>query len=1691
MQQSKQRLLAICSAAVMAAGGLALPLTAGLPTADAEEEKPLFWNTDYSFEERAADLVSRLTLTEKVSQLGNSTPAIPRLGIPKYGYWNEGLHGVANTKKGEGQFATSFPYSIAMAASWDPALIEAIGSASGDEARAYSNKGLRDLSYWCPTINMSRDPRWGRNHEGYGEDNYLTTQIATGFVNGYQGAADNTPYLKVISTLKHYAANNSEYNRENGSSSVSNVYLRDYFTRSFKGVIQNTDINSVMSAYNMVNHVPSSGNTYLLDTLLRKTFGFDGFVVSDCGAIRIISAVTNHHWRPSDWGLSGYEKYEDADGYVTEEGSVALCLAAGCDMDCGNTYPNKAVAAVNAGILDEDTIDRALTRIFTARMKTGEFDPTEKVAYRGDDYSWDKQIESDDHVKLAEDSATETIVMMKNEAPKGSGDNTPILPLDKNAMQKVVMVGPLAQQNVLGGYSGTPSDKNLSTPQQGVEKFVDKSKITYISGKSASSNAYMCNMAEITITKENGSKVVLKPTDASSYTGCELEGTNNFRFIQPDAVIEFKNVDIKDSNNVQISIAGGDQSLLGNIEVHYGNADGGMLASLQTEKTGSNSTYKTISGFNSNGSYDKRDLYVVFRSNESPVSFTEAEKKTIREADVVIACMGGVNSAEGADRTDIALWNNQNVLVKTVAELNPRTICHLQTVGVVEIESFKDLTPAVLWTCNNGQAQGNALARVLFGDANPSAKLPFTWYAYNSELQTIDDYDLASKDYKNGGWTYQYFTGHTSYPFGYGLSYSQFEYSNLKLDTNTVTPDGTIKATVDVKNNSRTAGKEVVQLYVKSPLADGLLRPLKQLKAFEKVEIAAGETRTVPLTLDVSDCYFWNEDQQKNVYDQGTYTLFVGPSSDETAALKTTFTLSGERKEAISTVSATPSGTKLNAAKPGKTVTTDLAVTMQDDTFLDLKSGKATIRYESNRPQVATVDENGVVTPVGKGLATITVTVTVGDSTKSASYAVAVIDDLSLDDIQVNGQSLPGFSPAITEYYYPVTGNTVPTVTYDSKGAAVTESKATAVPGDTVITLTKGDQVVKYTIHFLQRSEEYVVASFSKMEGDYDTSKIPNKQLYADWKVSDQGIVNFNTHMLSDLHFRATVTLTKPDDSVSDAAAFGRGWIKLRSVDKNGENNYGWDIDKIGLNLKSGVNYIDIPLSLLNTNAKGNMDWTKVEKCIFVIASTEKLEAGYTMKLEDVKIVDSTQGGAREQLWTAIHDKFDTSRYTPESAQAYSTAYEEALKAVLDESLTDAQLQAKIKPLQDAKEHLEELVYYKETFKNFAKSYESLLTNDQGVTKNETMWANWTKTDNALMDVSDGRDKYRLQMTLKFSTKDGTIPPAEAWDKITIKLRSSMVAQKPGDEDSTNREHNYGWDLKPSMLNKADPFGNGSMAEVSGSGDTVKISIPLDAPSTNKRGIISWDDIREIICITTLNQTAQKTMKSYTMTIIDPVVVDMTYVNEQKATLKQSMDEKPNTQGVDAALVSAYEKALAEAKAVYNSDLSSPFTVYEAQKNLSAAIEAIKDAGGTVTVNKDALNALIAEAEKVDTSPYTQETVDVFEAALSAAKKISGDTGATQAQVNEALADLQEAKDGLKEKAKIVYGDIDGKDGVTAADALLALQAATNKVTLNDKQTQAADVDGKDGVTATDALLILQHATKKINSFPVENEAKP
>ncbi|MGI6264101.1 MAG: glycoside hydrolase family 3 C-terminal domain-containing protein [Acutalibacteraceae bacterium] len=1480
--------------------------------------------SERSFAERAAALVAQMTLEEKVSQIGNFNPALPRLGIKRYNFWNEGLHGVANTVKSRGEYATSYPYSIAMAASWDPALLRQIASASGDEARAYNNKGIRDLSYWCPTINMSRDPRWGRNHESYGEDNYLTTRLAIGFVDGYQGNGDGVPYLKTIATLKHYAANNSEYNRETGSSAVQNRFIREYFTRSFKDVIRHTPVASVMSAYNMVNHVPSSGSRYLLDTLLRRTFGFEGYVVSDCGAIKIISSPTHHHWNPPKWGLDGYGRYQDADGYVTKVGSVALCVDAGCDMDCGDVYPQNARAAVEAGLLDEAAIDRALTRIFTARMATGEFDPPEKVAYRGEAYSWDNQIECPAHTRLAEDSATQTIVLLKNDPAKG--ESAPLLPLDPAGIKKVVLVGPLAEKAELGGYSGTPSDGMMSTPREGIAKFVGDTAITCVSGQS-SGGAFMGSLASLTVFFDDGDPVTLTAADAASYTGCERDG-DRFRFIQPGGVIEFKDVKIKNANRVELQIAAGENTLGGHVEVRYGNAGGGMLADIPTVKTASGGDYVTVGGFNANGGYDKRDLYVVYCADESPVSFTPGEEAAIREADVVIACMGGINSSEGSDRATIALWNNQHALVAAVAAMNPRTVCHLQTVGVMEIESFKELTPAILWTCNNGQAQGNALGRVLFGDANPSAKLPFTWYSYNSELETIDDYDLVRDDYKCGGWTYQYFTGHVTYPFGHGLSYSRFVYANLRLDKTAVTPDGHIAVSVDVANQSAVDGKEVVQLYVCSPLADGKARPFKQLKGFEKVFIPAGQTKTVTLDLDLGEVYFWDEEGQKNVWDQGEYTLFVGPSSDESRALKAAFTLTGQPERAIAAVAVVPSGVILNAARPDRTLQSGLSVALKDDSFLDLTAPDVTVRYSSNRPDVAAVDDKGVVTPVGKGTATITVTVTVGESAGSASYPVAVEEELLPDGIAVDGLPLTDFAPEKTAYTLAVEGDVPPTVTATAGGSDVTAKQADALPGEATITLSNGNKTAAVTLRLLRRSTDHVAARFTAMDGSYAAADHPRHWLYADWTTADEAApsIDLYSHRLADLHLRATLTLDGPA-GLPDAA-FSEGFVKLRSADDHGENHYGWAFADVGVRLKKGVNYLDIPLTAAGRHTWGKMDWGRLDRCLIGITSTEKLADDITMTLREVTVVDTSLGGERDALWAVIHDGVDPAGYTPATAAAYGAAYDAALRAVTDPAAGDERLAACRQALAAAKATLAPMDYIRKRFDSLARGFDSYLEDWDGSLHNERMWGNWSQDDGHPLDVADQPGRYCLQLTVTVSTVGGVVPPAGAWERIDLKVRSAMVPQKPGDEDPANREHNAGWVIKPAMVGKADPFGNGSRARIDGTPDRMRIAIPLDTPPATRRGIIDWADLRQALCVMWLTDAVRDERPvdkghNYTMTISDPMIVDLAWVDRQKAALAARLE------GSDPASAAARAAA-----ALLADPFASPAALYAAEQAL-------------------------------------------------------------------------------------------------------------------------------------------------------------
>ena len=352
---------------------------------------PIYLNTSYSFEERAADLVSRMTLAEKASQMNSSTaPAIPRLGISSYGWWNEALHGVSSMQLNSSGNAsivtntTSYPIDLALGSSWDPELMYREATMISDEAREVVPNNTRNLSFYSPTINMARDPRWGRNDESYGEDPYLTTQIASQFVNGMEGKDMNgqllTKYNKTVTTLKHYALNNSEVNRLNGNSVTDERSLREYYTAAYKGIVEKANVGSVMSSYNSINGIPSPVNVHLNDTLLRQTWGFNGYITSDCDAVYEVSA--GHKWIPDGWTHA-----------VNQIERAAFAVCAGEDLNCntgyndGNNYGNTIPTAVSQNIttdtgkFTENDVDTSLVRLFTARMKLGEFDDPNNVPW--------------------------------------------------------------------------------------------------------------------------------------------------------------------------------------------------------------------------------------------------------------------------------------------------------------------------------------------------------------------------------------------------------------------------------------------------------------------------------------------------------------------------------------------------------------------------------------------------------------------------------------------------------------------------------------------------------------------------------------------------------------------------------------------------------------------------------------------------------------------------------------------------------------------------------------------------------------------------------------------------------------------------------------------------------------------------------------------------------------------------------------------------------------------------------------------------------------------------------------------------------------------------------------------------------------------------------------------------------------
>lgn len=643
---------------------------------------------------RVRTLIQQMTLAEKVAQLVSESDSIPRLNLPAYNYWNECLHGVA--RAGE---VTVFPQAINLASTWDTVLVKRVASAISTEARLKYLEIGKGLTYWSPTINMARDPRWGRNEETYGEDPHLTSRLGVAFVKGLQG--DHPTYLKTVATIKHFVANNEENNRFSSSSQIPTKQLYEYYFPAYEACVKEANAQSVMTAYNAFNGVPPSGSHWLLDDVLRKEWGFDGFVVSDCGAIGVMN-----------WQHRVVNSLEEA---------AALGVNSGCDLECGTTYKEKLVQAVEQGLISEAAIDRALTRVLTARFKLGEFDPMELVPYNHYDK---KLLAGKKFAELAYEAAVKSVVLLKNDA---------LLPLNKEKIKSVAVVGPFADYNYLGGYSGQPP-YSVSLLKGVKELIGKKGKGTYLNGMGTSAD----------------------------------------------------------------SIA-----------------------------------------------------------------------QVVKGADIVLVALGSDEkmARENHDMPSIYLPEEQEKLLKKIYQVNPRIVLVFHTGNPLTSEWADTHIPAIMQAWYPGQEAGRALANLLFGNENPSGKLPMTIYKTEEQLPDILDFDMWK------GRTYRYMKGEPLYGFGHGLSYTSFEFDNIQ-GNDTLQPDAILQCSVELSNSGQLAGEEVVQVYVSRENTPVYTYPLKKLVAFKKVKLASGEKKKVDFTIAPRELSVWEDGKWRML--SGKYTLFIG-----------------------------------------------------------------------------------------------------------------------------------------------------------------------------------------------------------------------------------------------------------------------------------------------------------------------------------------------------------------------------------------------------------------------------------------------------------------------------------------------------------------------------------------------------------------------------------------------------------------------------------------------------------------------------------------------------------------------------------------------------------------------------------------------------------------------------------------------
>ena len=1009
-------------------------------------KKPIYLNTSYSFKERAVDLVSRMTLEEKQSQLGNTMPPIPRLGVNKYDVWGEALHGIMGRNNNSGMTATSFPNSVAVGSTWDPALIQRETEVIANEARGFNHDLIFTLTYWSPVVEPTRDPRWGRTAETFGEDPFLVSQIGGGFIRGLMG--DDPTYLKAVPCGKHFIANNTEFNRHNGSADMDDRDMREFYLLPYRSMIENDNLPAIMTAYSAINGTPLSASKFLVDTVVRRTYGMDGYVTGDCGAID--DMIRSHNFAENG------------------QAATALGLKTGVDTDCGSVYQANTVGAFENGLITEADIDKALINIFSIRMRLGEFDPKGIVPYAGIKPSI---INDPSHNDLALEIATKTPVLLKNEVATKTGKIA--LPLNSSTIKKIAVLGPQADIVELGDYSGPVEPELEISPLEGIQNYIKENgldvEVVHSSGGNTDRNTDFITLRNFTTVQKDGStkeyNAVEFDSSVSSLITNSRFGGASIRGIKDGDWTAYDNIDLTnlDSIRLSMSVAAG-----GMIEARVGSATGNIIASQKVDapqqQGGGNRGFGGFGGFGRGGSTTNittkinnlgitgpQTIVFVYREPEAPAT----DKETLdmaASADVAIVFVGTdqTTGREESDRFALKLPGNQQELIQAVAKVNPNTIVVMQGMGMVEVEAFKNdpNVPAMIWTGYNGQAQGAAMAKILFGDVNPGGKLAVTWYKSVRDLPEFSDYNLRGSD-GNPGRTYWYFTKDVSYPFGYGLSYTTFAYSNFSISKNSITPNDKVTVNVDVKNTGKVDGDEVVEVYVRTPDSPASLqRPIKRLKGFKRVTIPAGQAQTVAIDIDCSDLWFWDSKNNKITFDAGKYIFEIGASSKDIKG-QVEANMSGDYKEMLKTVVIEPDKFVI---RPGDNAQSSLTASLSDDSFIDVS--KAKVVYKSNNPSVVSVDSNGLVTANKPGIALIFAYVTHEGVTVSNSYPIKVMPDLTAESITVNGSKIKGFDPEVKAYSYLLKdGSKVPEVGASAvdDGIEVNIAQAEGVPGTAVI----------------------------------------------------------------------------------------------------------------------------------------------------------------------------------------------------------------------------------------------------------------------------------------------------------------------------------------------------------------------------------------------------------------------------------------------------------------------------------------------------------------------------------------------------------------------------------------------------------------------------------------------------------------